>query len=317
MNKSITVLIPAYNEEKTIAKVISEVKAVLDAERIQYEILVIDDGSTDQTHAEASRSDVRIIRHEKNRGYGASLKTGIIAARSEVIVIIDSDGTYPAEGIPEMIKALESADMVVGARIGKDVAIPLIRQPAKWLLKHLAEYITGERIPDLNSGLRAFRRSVVLQYLPLLSEKFSFTTSLTVGMLSSHYTVSYLSTNYYKRIGKSKIRAMNFVEFIILVLRLSMLFNPLKVFVPVSLFCFMLGSVKFTFDLCFALEEAGGITFEFISNKVISQSALILWLASLQTLLVGMVADGIVLKIGQRLSQVVYTDSPHKSTSEK
>ena len=122
-----------------------------------------------------------MLRHIENRGYGAALKSGIRAAKHEVIVITDADGTYPSDQIPELLSKLDHADMVVGARIGKNVRIPLIRRPAKWMLGLLAEYIVGRRIPDLNSGLRAFRRDCVEQYFSILSNRFSFTTTSDVG----------------------------------------------------------------------------------------------------------------------------------------
>ncbi len=301
MNEPVTVIIPAYNEQTIIADVISQIKKVLRNAGITHEIIVVDDGSGDDTYSSASSTGVRVIRHEKNRGYGASLKTGILSAQHDIIAITDADGTYPADRLPDIINRLDNAGMVVGARTGQNVSIPLMRRPAKWILRRLAQFITGEHIPDLNSGMRVFRRRSVLPFINILSDKFSFTTSITVAFLSNNYKVEYVSIDYYKRVGKSKIVPMNFIDFIILVLRLSMLFNPLKIFVSVALFCFALGGAKFCMDFVIALNDAGGITLNFIRNKIISQSVLMLYLAGLQILLVGMVVDGIVLKMSSRL----------------
>ena len=299
MKPAVSIIIPAYNESRAIEQVIGDVKQSIANEQYPYEIIVVDDGSTDDTAQRALRCGVRVIRSEKNRGYGSALKSGIVIATHDIIVIIDSDGTYPAKNIPLLVNGLRRADMVVGARTGQDVNIPLIRRPAKWVLRVLAQYITAEKIPDLNSGLRAFHRTDALRYLALLSDKFSFTTSITVALLSHNYKVEFIPIDYYKRKGISKIRASNFIDFLVLVLRLSMLFNPARVFAPIALFCLTLGCAKFGIDLAFALRDAGGITLSFLANKVISQSALILWLAGLQILLFGMVVDSISLQFAQ------------------
>lgn len=299
MFEAVTVIIPALNEESSIESVISAVKRIVAGVACKYEIIVIDDGSTDGTLSCILKNDVTVIHHEKTIGYGASIKEGIYTASNENIVIIDSDGTYPANRIPDLLKTLETADMAVGARIGHNVNIPLMRRPAKWILRILAEYITSQKIPDLNSGFRAFRKSLVMEYMPILSDEFSFTTSVTVALLSHKYVVRYIPIDYFKRVGKSKVMPRQFIDFVILVLRLSMRFNPLKVFVPIALACFFVGALKFCFDIYFAFYNIHGITVEFLTRKVVSQTTLMLWLAGLQIMLVGMVADGIILKVVQ------------------
>src|SRR5439155_26884325 len=148
---------------------------------IPHEIVVVDDGSEDRTAAEALAAYARVLRHPHNRGYGASIKTAILAARHEALVIIDADGTYPAEAIPALLAKLERCDMVVGSRTGSEVHIQAARRPGKWFLRWFASQIAGRSIPDLNSGLRAFRRACVKQYFPLLSNRFSFTTTVTLA----------------------------------------------------------------------------------------------------------------------------------------
>ena len=131
----VSVIIPAYNEEGAIARQVETVRQVLLAGGYQFEIMVVDDGSSDQTGREALKAEARLIKNIENLGYGASLKAGILAAKHDIIVIIDADGTYPPEEIPTLVADLEYADMVVGARIGEKVHVPLIRQPAKWFLR--------------------------------------------------------------------------------------------------------------------------------------------------------------------------------------
>jgi glycosyltransferase involved in cell wall biosynthesis len=299
-SEPVSVVIPAYNEEASVEKVVAQVHQVLGEAAIPHEVIIVDDGSTDGTRAAAARSGARVIRHERNRGYGASLKTGIRAARYDAIVISDADGTYPIHRIPDLFRALREADLVVGARVNQNVKIPLARRPAKWILRRLAEYVADESIPDLNSGLRAFRRSTTEPYFPILPSKFSFTTTQTLAMLCDHYRVAAVSIDYYRREGKSKITAWDFVTFVSLVLRVSMLFNPLKVFVPPALLCLALGGLKLVLDVIFAIVRAGGLHWSILLIPTISTSALILVLSGIQILLIGMMSDALARKIGQQ-----------------
>lgn len=303
MLEPVSIVIPAFNEEASIKNIIEQVDTVLTQAGITHEIIVVDDGSMDRTYGEAKGTSARVIQHKKNRGYGAALKTGIKAAQYEMIVMTDADGTYPIDKIPEIMEKLQTADMVVGARVKSKVAIPMIRRPAKWILVRLAEYITGDDIPDLNSGLRTFRRQLIQPYLSLLPDKFSFTTTLTVAALCDNLKTVYVPIDYYKRLGKSKIVPWNFVNFIVLVLRMSMLFHPLKVFVPISLVCFLLGAGKLLSDIIAAILAAEKFTlFIFITEPMLSISALLLLLFGLQIMLIGMMSDGIVMarKMGRQ-----------------
>ena len=295
----VSIVIPAYNEEGAIASQVEGVRQVLVARGIPHEIVVVDDGSADRTAERAVAAQARVIRHLENRGYGASLKTGILAARHETIVITDADGTYPSDQIPALLAQLDTADMVVGARTGKTVQIPLIRRPAKWVLGWLANRIAGRKIPDLNSGLRAFRREVAQQYFTILSNQFSFTTTITLALLADDYRVLYHPIDYYARIGKSKISPKHFMEFTILVLRMAMLFQPLRVFLPLALGFGALGTFKAGSDvLAFFLHTDSPETSMFF-RPVLSTSALLLLMIGLQLLFVGLVADGVLRRIAQ------------------
>ena len=228
-----SIVIPAYNEEQAVGPVVAELRNVLDSHGIEAEIIVVDDGSADKTAQAAAAAGARVLRHRSNRGYGAALKSGIAAASNDSVVITDADGTYPCKYIPEMLARLETADMVVGARIGANVQIPLVRKPAKWVLNRLANYMTNAKIPDLNSGLRAFRRNVAMQYFAMLPDQFSWTTTITLAMHCDKYAVVYLPHRLSQAAnGESKIVPWDAGSFAILILRTAMLFRPLRVLHP-------------------------------------------------------------------------------------
>ena len=302
----VSVIFPAFNEAGAIANEIRTTAAVMTALGCPYELLVVDDGSTDRTAEVAEAAGARVLQHIGNRGYGSALKTGIVAAAYDTIVISDADGTYPADRIPDLLRELETADMVVGARVGPNVAIPLVRRPAKWLLGKLANRIAGCHIPDLNSGLRVFRRDCANQYLRILSNKFSFTTTITLAFLADDYQVRYVPIDYHSRIGHSKIRPRHFMEFVVLVLRMAMLFQPLRVFLPLAGLFMAAGVLKVVNDVIafsFRTHQAFGLSL--LVQPVLSTSALLLLMAALQLLLIGMVADGVLRRVAQSTRALV------------
>ncbi|HBB36281.1 MAG TPA: glycosyltransferase family 2 protein [Cyanobacteria bacterium UBA8803] len=231
-----SIVLPIYNEEKGVEVTLDHLQENLKGSGCQYEIIAVNDGSTDRTsEILKSRSDIRVIEHRKNRGYGAALKTGIRQAKYPLIVITDADGTYPNEKIPHLAALTSKADMVVGARIGAHVRYSNLRKIPKWFLIRFAEWITDSRIPDLNSGLRVFHKSVVEQFLNILPDTFSFTTTITVAMLTNGYMVHYEPIDFHHRKGKSKIKPIrDTLRFIQLILRTGLYFAPLRVFLPVA-----------------------------------------------------------------------------------
>lgn len=301
----VSVVIPALNEEKGVGDQIRNIARVLNAEGIPYEIIVVDDGSTDRTAEQAAQAGARVLRHLENRGYGASLKTGIDAAQFDTIVISDADGTYPSDQIPALVAKLETADMVVGARTTNVSHVPFVRRPAKWMLGKLANQIAGRNIPDLNSGLRAFRRECVKQYFPILSNQFSFTTTSTLALMADDYRVVYHPIDYYPRVGESKIKPRHFMDFMMLVLRMAMLFQPMKIFVPLALTCAGLGIAKVLFDILSYIPRTGEFSWSFLFQPVLSTSAVLLLIVGLQLLLIGMVADGALRRIAQHNGPLV------------
>jgi len=245
----VAVVIPAFNEAGGVGAIVRRVRAGLSATPFAFDIVVVDDGSDDDTAYEAAKHGARVIRLAENGGYGAALKAGINATKSDYVVITDADGTYPPERIPELVERMERMDMVVGSRAMRDASIAVIRRPAKLFLNALASYLSGCRIPDLNSGLRVMRRSVLMKFVHLLPSGFSFTSTITLAMLCTNHRVSYVPVVCSPRVGSSKIRPSDFTAFLILVLRTVVLFNPLKVFLPLGTLLFAFGAVKLTYDL--------------------------------------------------------------------
>ena len=245
----LAVIVPAYNEIAGIERTLSLVRDVLAGFDRSSEVIVVDDGSEDGTGARAAACGVRVIPHQTNRGYGAALKTGILNTRAQAVAIIDADSTYPADAIPRLYARLGQADMAVGARLLTSTGVAWIRRPGKWILNRFASYLVGRHIPDLNSGLRVMRRDALLRYLHLLPNGFSFTSTITLALLSNGHSVVYEPIDYTRRAGRSKIRASHFGNFMLLVVRAIVLFNPLKVFLPLGAVLFVIGVAKLIQDI--------------------------------------------------------------------
>jgi glycosyltransferase involved in cell wall biosynthesis len=277
----LSVVIPAFNEEEAIGEVVGEVAELCTAGGIDFEIIVVDDGSTDQTGETLQSKAVTVLRHPENRGYGASIKTGVLSARHPWILILDADGTYPVSEIPKLLESLDHYDMVVGARLGKDVNIPMVRRPAKWLLNKLANYMAQTKIPDINSGFRIFRKSSFLRFLSIYPAGFSLTTTITLALLCNNHPVKYVPINYHKRKGQSKIRPLrDTYNFFLLVIRTIMYFDPLRVFLPLA----------FAILLC----GFGYAIYEMFHYDNITTAAALLLFAGAQTAVLGLLADLIV-----------------------
>jgi polyisoprenyl-phosphate glycosyltransferase len=252
----ISVVIPALNEETGIGKTVTDVSSVLAAANLTpSEIVVIDDGSTDQTGKIAAAAGARVIRHPHNVGYGRSLKDGITAAQYDMIAICDADGTYPASAIPELVRLhREGFDMAVGQRQGQHYRESMLKMPMRALLRFLVEWTAGRHIPDINSGLRVFDRAAVMQYFPHLCDTFSFTTSMTLAYMMTRRFVAYTPIDYFERAGRSKVRlfrdSLRTLQYIV---EAILYYNPLKIFLLFALICFVVAALMMAVSLYFKI----------------------------------------------------------------
>jgi glycosyltransferase involved in cell wall biosynthesis len=234
----ISVVIPAFNEQDAIAETVQRLKATLEAcNLVPYEIIVVDDGSRDETGARSQAAGAHVVCHPHNVGYGHSLKDGIRAAQYDLVAITDADGTYPIESLPALVEEYSKGfDMVVGARAGEHYRESLIKMPLRWILRKLVEWTASRSIPDINSGLRVFRRATVIGYFDHLCDTFSFTTSMTLAYMMTGRFVGYVSIGYSKRIGKSKVKllrdSMHTIQY---VLEAATYYNPLRIFLLMSI----------------------------------------------------------------------------------
>ena len=254
----VSIILPCYNEQGHVTDEVARICAAMDASGYSYELLAFDDASTDQTLARLYEAAPRfphmqVVPFHRNGGSGTVRRIGTQRARGEIVVWTDADMTYPNERIPEFVQMLEKdpdLDQVVGARTSEQGSHKLLRVPAKWLIRKLAERLTNAQIPDLNSGLRAFRREVARPYLRLLPPGFSCVTTITVAFLANQHEVRYVPIEYAKRSGTSKFKFVkDAYRYILQVLRMVMYFNPLKVLMPVALFLIGLGIVKGVYDV--------------------------------------------------------------------
>jgi len=279
---NISIIIPVYNEEKSINRVITELKEITNQE---YEIIAVNDGSSDRTENILKQIDnIKTINHSKNRGYGAALKSGIGEAQGEYILIIDGDGTYPVNEIPKLLKYINDYDMVSGMRKGKnfDARWFYSQRLAKFILKKIAGYVTENRIPDINCGLRIFKKEVIKKYWNLYPRGFSFTTTSLVAFLANDYQVKFVSIGYYGRKGKSTLKPFkSFISFVNLILKLSLFFRPIKIFLPLS-FLILLASMLVAF---YSL---------FIKGTFYDTTTILLAITALQVFFFGLLAEIVV-----------------------
>jgi glycosyltransferase involved in cell wall biosynthesis len=280
----VSIVMPCFNEEGGIRRVMGDVVAAMAQCGSAWELICIDDGSTDDTASQLQQGadghpDCRVVvlQHGRNHGYGAALKTGVRHARGDIIVITDADGTYPISEIPALIERCKHADMVVGARIGDGVVYSWIRRIPKVFLRRYVSWIVGEDVPDMNSGLRAFRRDIAMKFLPILPDGFSFTTTITLAMMTNRYLVQFVPISYAKRLGKSKIQPIrDTLRFTALITRTGMYFAPLRILTPACIVLSAAFAVSLSFDLY---------------RRDLTEATLILLLFAMNTAMLGLLAD--------------------------
>jgi glycosyltransferase involved in cell wall biosynthesis len=283
MKKSCAVIIPVYNEERAIEETVVRIQAICAAVHgYQFEIICINDGSSDGTATVLSGlQGITVITHEVNRGYGAALRTGLDYCSQEWIFITDADGTYPLADLPTLLAGVESADMVVGNRQGRGISSSPAHRLARWILRKMVHGLTSVMVPDLNSGMRVFRKSLYQEFRHLLPMGFSFTTTLTVASLYSGRRVHYIPIDYERRVGKSNIKPVqDFLGFSMLIVRLASYFEPLRFFLPAAFVLALLGVLRAVRDVI-VVNQFGALS-------------VILMLTAFQVFVLGVIADVIV-----------------------
>jgi glycosyltransferase involved in cell wall biosynthesis len=284
MPRTCAIVIPVYNEERAIADTVRRIQSICrQVSGYRFEIVCINDGSSDGTASILDRlPGVTVLTHEVNRGYGAALRTGLDYCSQDWIFISDADGTYPLEDLVHLLHAAEQgADMVVGARQGKRTMGHPLRRCARWMLRKMVHGLTGVMVPDLNSGMRIFRRPLYTEFRHLLPFGFSFTTTLTVASLYAGYRVRYIPVHYQHRIGRSNIRPVkDFLGFVMLIVRLASYFEPLRFFLPVAFAVFGIGVLRAIRDVI-VVNQFGSVS-------------VILLLTAFQIFAFGVIADVIV-----------------------
>ena len=281
----VTIVLPCYNEQDHVLAEIERISRAMDATEFSYELLVIDDKSTDGTlkvlqDALPHFPHMRLMPFRRNGGSGTARRIGTAEAYGRYVVWTDADMTYPNERIPEFVQYLidnPDVDQVVGARTTEQGTHKFLRVPAKWAIRKVAERLAQTKIPDLNSGLRAFRRDVSLPYLRLLPPGFSCVTTITMSFLSNQHPVEYLPIDYAKRAGSSKFHFVkDAYRYILQVLRMVMYFNPIKVLMPLALWLIFAAVVKVVVDVVrLGLRVPTSTLLLFMSGLIIASMALL------------------------------------------
>ncbi len=288
--KRISIVIPVFNEQECLKKTIHQMEELLENSDFEFDIIIVNDGSTDGSNEileVINNPSIKIIHHDINRGYGAAIKTGIAKSSAPYVCITDADDTYSNLDLKKLANYIKDGySMIVGARTGDIVQIPLLRKLPKWMLNKLANYLTGVTIPDINSGLRIMKKEDVEYFMKILPNGFSFTTTITLAMLTNDMPVCFQPINYYHRKGKSKIRPFyDTLNFLQLIVRTSLYFNPLKVFIPLSGMLVVLAFLVLMLSWLF-LEHAMDVTF-----GIIMMTAVVI-------IAIGMLADLIDKRLG-------------------
>lgn len=246
----VSIVLPVYNEATHLEEEVRRIQKAMEESSHSYEIIFVDDGSTDGSGEIAESLGITTVRFASNRGAGSARKYGTRLARGRIVVWTDVDMTYPNDRIPELVAELKGYDQVVGARTSEQGTVKLLRTPAKWVIRKLASYLTKTDIPDLNSGFRAFRRDVGEQFLYLLPRGFSCVTTLTMAFLTNGYSVKYVPIEYRKRSGRSKFHWLaDTRRYILQVVRMILMHEPIRFFGPIAGWVGTVGGGKLIWDV--------------------------------------------------------------------
>ncbi|MEV5746828.1 glycosyltransferase family 2 protein [Actinoallomurus sp. NPDC052308] len=281
----VTIVLPCYNEQDHVIDEVERICKAMDASGHTYELLAVDDCSTDDTLARLEAAapqfpNMQVVPFHRNGGSGTVRRIGSQQARGDIVVWTDADMTYPNERIPDLVDILDqdpTVDQVVGARTTEEGTHKFLRVPAKWFIRKVAERLAGQKIPDLNSGLRAFRKNVAEPYLKLLPPGFSCVTTITLAFMSNQHDIRYVPIDYFKRSGSSKFHFVHDAyRYILQVLRMVMYFNPLKVLMPLALWLLGLGVAKGILDMVLhPLRFAINTVLIFVTGLIIASMALL------------------------------------------
>ncbi len=278
--RSVSVVIPAYNERENIASVLEEILSRLRLiEEVEWEVIVIDDGSQDgMAEVIAEFEEVKLLRHPYNCGYGASLKSGILAAKGEVVVAMDADGQHNPDDLTRLLDNMGEYAMSCGSRVASS-GVPRLRRPGKWILSRMMNYLARRRIPDINCGYRALRRDIISRYLHLCSDRYSFSMSSTLALLSEGHFIRFIDIKCRSRQGaESQVKFSSGFDAFLTLLRSTIVFHPFRVFMPISSAFAVVGTGSLVYDLC---------TFN------ISDTTVLLLVSTLFIFLFGLVSDQI------------------------
>jgi len=275
MVESTSVVIPAFNEAASIGSLVMNLRAA----GHWHEILVIDDGSTDETATRAAAAGARVVHHPYNKGNGAAVKSGIRRATGTFVLIVDADGQHPAADATRLVAHLDAYDLVVAARMSHTQA-GAARRAGNAFLNWIASYLTEQPIPDLTSGFRAARRECLLEFLHLLPNGFSTPTTTTLAFMKAGYSVRFVPIEAGRRQGESKIRlGADGVGFLLILLKVITIFSPLRIFLPISAASFLVG--------------AGYALWTIVTQSHVTNSSVLLILFSVVVLFVGLISEQI------------------------
>ncbi|MGD8328574.1 MAG: glycosyltransferase family 2 protein [Acidobacteriota bacterium] len=283
----VSIILPAYNEGEIIASVVQRVRAVAEND---WEIIIVDDGSSDDTAERAALDGVRVVRHPYNKGNGAAVKTGLRAASGEVVCLMDADGQHDPAEIPDLLAALQTYDLVIGARADGGGAGGIFRRIGNAFYNRLATYLSGQKVLDLTSGFRAAWRDKMVEFLPLFPNGFSYPTTSTLAFIKAGYNVGYVPIHASKRVGRSKIRLLrDGTKFVVIALRMIVLFSPMRVFLPASIVMFLGG--------------AGYGAYTTIVRLDVTDSTVLLITMSVVTFFIGLISEQIAMMRFERLQK--------------
>jgi glycosyltransferase involved in cell wall biosynthesis len=278
----ISVIIPALNEGLVIGNVVKQIHAAVSKLDENHEIIVIDDGSTDDTAQQAREAGAVVIQHPYNIGNGASVKSGIRRARGQILVTIDGDGQHDPNDIAKLVERIGSYDMVVGSR-NRESETAAHRDAANMVFNSLASYVSERKIEDLTSGFRAIKAHIARQFVYLLPNKFSYPTTITLSVVRAGYSLGYESIKFAGRDKKTKSKInplQDGMRFLMIILKIAVFYAPLKVFVPLSMIIFLLG-------------VSYGLMRIFVLNAPYGQTSALLMSTAVLTFLVGLVSEQI------------------------